>query len=190
MMVEMGPDRLNHGIWSFIDPNHPRYEPDNPYKESLREYYRFLDGKIGELLDKHADDDTTVLVVSRPRRQGDGRRGLLQRVAAQRGLPRLQRASCPTEITPINKMDDRLVQDQGVGRRRLLRPPVPERRGPRAERASSPQAEYDKVRDELIAKIEAMVDHEGNPMGNKALKPEEIYTTTQRRRSRPHRHLR
>ncbi|MCA1694794.1 MAG: alkaline phosphatase family protein, partial [Actinobacteria bacterium] len=54
MMVEMGPDRLNHGIWSFIDPNHPRYEPDNPYKESLREYYRFLDGKVGELIDKYA----------------------------------------------------------------------------------------------------------------------------------------
>lgn len=38
VMVEMGPDRLNHGIWSFIDPNHPRFEPDNPYKDSLREY--------------------------------------------------------------------------------------------------------------------------------------------------------
>jgi predicted AlkP superfamily phosphohydrolase/phosphomutase len=40
-----------------------------------------------------------------------------------------------------------------------------------------PPAEYEKVRDELIGKIEAMVDHEGRPMGNKALKPEEIYTS-------------
>jgi predicted AlkP superfamily phosphohydrolase/phosphomutase len=40
-----------------------------------------------------------------------------------------------------------------------------------------PPSEYERVRDELIAKIEAMVDHEGNPMGNKALKPEDIYAT-------------
>jgi predicted AlkP superfamily phosphohydrolase/phosphomutase len=40
-----------------------------------------------------------------------------------------------------------------------------------------PQDEYDKVRDEIVAKLESMVDHEGNPLQNKALKPEEIYET-------------
>jgi predicted AlkP superfamily phosphohydrolase/phosphomutase len=41
-----------------------------------------------------------------------------------------------------------------------------------------PAADGEELRDEIIAKIEAMVDHEGNPMGNKALKPEEIYQDT------------
>ena len=40
-----------------------------------------------------------------------------------------------------------------------------------------PRAQYDHVRDELVQKIEAMVDHEGRPLGNKALKPDEIYTS-------------
>jgi predicted AlkP superfamily phosphohydrolase/phosphomutase len=40
-----------------------------------------------------------------------------------------------------------------------------------------PPTDYDRVRDELVRKIEAMVDHEGNPLGNKALKPEDIYET-------------
>jgi predicted AlkP superfamily phosphohydrolase/phosphomutase len=40
-----------------------------------------------------------------------------------------------------------------------------------------PAADYEKVREELIQKIESMVDHEGNPLGNKALKPEDIYET-------------
>src|SRR5918992_356107 len=41
-----------------------RFKADNPYRESLRDYYRYLDGRIGDLLDKHADADTVVLVVS------------------------------------------------------------------------------------------------------------------------------
>ena len=30
MMVEMGPDRLNHGIWSFIDPEPPALRGRQP----------------------------------------------------------------------------------------------------------------------------------------------------------------
>jgi predicted AlkP superfamily phosphohydrolase/phosphomutase len=176
MMVEMGPDRLNHGIWSFIDPNHPRYEPDNPYKESLREYYRFLDGKIGELLTKYADDETTVLVVS-----DHGAKAMVGGVCfnewlQQEGYLAFQ-GEPPSEITPIGKMDidwstTKAWGDGGYYGRLFLNVEGREPNG------IIPKADYDKVRDELIAKIEAMIDHEGNPMGNKAHKPEDIYGTT------------
>ncbi len=39
---------------------------------------------------------------------------------------------------------------------------------------------YEAFRDELIARIEAMVDHEGKPMGNRGYKPEEIYECVNR----------
>ncbi|MGH2809107.1 MAG: alkaline phosphatase family protein [Actinomycetota bacterium] len=181
MVVEMGPDRLNHGIWSFIDPNHPRYEPDNPYKESLREYYRYLDGKIGDLLDKHADEDTTVLVVSDHGAKAmiggvcfnewlvtEGYLQFTQDIGAGGGL---------NEVTPINKIEIDWSKtmawgDGGYYGRLFLNVEGREPNG------IIPAANYDKVRDELIAKIEAMVDHEGNPMGNKAHKPEELYGVT------------
>ena len=175
MMVEMGPDRLNHGIWSFIDPNHPRYVEDNPYKESLREYYRFLDGKIGELLDRHADEETAVLVVS-----DHGAKAMVGGVCFNEWLYNegyLGFASeLPNEVTPLNKMDidwssTKAWGDGGYYGRLFLNVEGREPNG------VIPSSEYDKVRDELVAKIEAMVDHEGNPMGNKALKPEEIYET-------------
>jgi predicted AlkP superfamily phosphohydrolase/phosphomutase len=38
-----------------------------------------------------------------------------------------------------------------------------------------PQSEYEAVRSGLIEKIESMVDHQGNPMGNRALRPEDTY---------------
>ena len=176
MMVEMGPDRLNHGIWSFIDPNHPRYEPDNPYKESLREYYRYLDGKIGELLDKYADDDTTVLVVS-----DHGAKAMVGGVCFNEWLMNEGylgfEEEIPHEITPLNKLTidwskTKAWGDGGYYGRLFLNVEGREPNG------LIPQADYDAVRDELAAKIEAMVDHEGNPMGNKAIKPEELYETT------------
>jgi predicted AlkP superfamily phosphohydrolase/phosphomutase len=176
MMVEMGPDRLNHGIWSFIDPNHPRYEPDNPYKGSLREYYRFLDGKIGELLSKHADDETTVLVVS-----DHGAKPMVGGVCfnewlRQEGYLSLEE-EIPDGITPINKLaidwsKTTAWGDGGYYGRLFLNVEGREPNG------TIPKDRYEAVRDELVAKIEGMVDHEGNPMGNKAHKPEEIYGTT------------
>jgi predicted AlkP superfamily phosphohydrolase/phosphomutase len=178
MMVEMGPDRLNHGIWSFIDPNHPRHDPNNPYKESLREYYRFLDGRIGDIL-KHADDDTVVLVVS-----DHGAKAMVGGVCFNEWLvtegylafDEFGVGGVLDEITPINKMEIDWSKtmawgDGGYYGRLFLNVEGREPNG------IIPQADYDKVRDELIAKIEAMVDHEGNPLGNKALKPEEIYET-------------
>jgi predicted AlkP superfamily phosphohydrolase/phosphomutase len=173
MMVEMGPDRLNHGIWSFIDPKHPRFQEGNPYRESLRQYYRFLDGKIGELLDRYADDDTAVLVVS-----DHGAKAMVGGVCFNEWLHNEGylgfTGDLPAEITPLNKMEldwSKTVAwgDGGYYGRLFLNVEGREPNG------IIPKADYDMVRNELVTKIEAMVDHEGNPMGNKALKPEEIY---------------
>jgi predicted AlkP superfamily phosphohydrolase/phosphomutase len=174
VMVEMGPDRLNHGIWSFVDPGHPRFEPNNPYMDSLREYYRYLDGKIGELLSKYADEDTTVLIVS-----DHGAKAMVGGVCFNEWLVRegyLAFEELPSEVTPTNKLSidwskTKAWGDGGYYGRLFLNVEGREPNG------TIPHSEYEEVRGELIEKIEAMVDHEGNPLGNKALKPEQIYTT-------------
>ncbi len=63
MMVEIGLDRMHHAFWRFLDPEHPRYEPDHRYGDAIRDYYAYLDEQIGELIELF-DEDTTVLVVS------------------------------------------------------------------------------------------------------------------------------
>jgi predicted AlkP superfamily phosphohydrolase/phosphomutase len=172
IVVEMGPDRLNHGIWSFIDPQHPRHEPNNPYQDSLREYYRFLDGKIGELL-RHADDDTTVLVVS-----DHGAKAMVGGVCFNEWLKTEGylsfKGEIPEGLTPVDKLDidwSKTVAggDGGYYGRLFLNVEGREPHG------IVPAERYEQTRDELIEKIESMVDHDGNAMGNKALKPEEIY---------------
>jgi predicted AlkP superfamily phosphohydrolase/phosphomutase len=172
VMVEMGPDRLNHGVWWYIDPNHPRYEPGNEYENCLREYYRYLDGKVGDIL-KHADEDTTVLVVS-----DHGAKAMVGGVCFNEWLETegflTFKGKKPDGITPINKMEidwskTKAWGDGGYYGRLFLNVEGREPEG------IIPAADYESVRDDLIAKIEAMVDHEGNPMGNKAHKPEDLY---------------
>jgi predicted AlkP superfamily phosphohydrolase/phosphomutase len=63
VMVEIGPDRLHHAFWQSFDIEHPRHDPDDPFRNAGQDYYAFLDARLGELLSL-LDQDTTVLVVS------------------------------------------------------------------------------------------------------------------------------
>ncbi|HZA40839.1 MAG TPA: alkaline phosphatase family protein [Actinomycetota bacterium] len=173
MMVEMGPDRLNHGIWSFIDPAHPRHQTGNQYRDALRDYYRYLDGQIGELLDSHAGDDVTVIVVS-----DHGAKAMVGGVCFNEWLVRegylTFKDELPADVTPINKLNIDWSQtkawgDGGYYGRLFLNVEGREPDG------VVPQSDYESLRDELIKKIESMVDHEGKSMGNRALKPEDTY---------------
>ena len=61
MMVEMGPDRLHHGFWKYFDTDHPKYVPGNPYEQSIKDYYLYLDKQVGELIDAGGKDAAALL---------------------------------------------------------------------------------------------------------------------------------
>src|SRR5262245_28589045 len=46
-----------------MDPEHHKYEAGNPFESAIRDYYRYLDGELAQLLDL-VPRDTLVLVVS------------------------------------------------------------------------------------------------------------------------------
>jgi predicted AlkP superfamily phosphohydrolase/phosphomutase len=61
--VEIGVDRVHHAFWKYYDKAHHLYEPGNPYESVILDYYKFIDAKIGALLEK-APADTVILVIS------------------------------------------------------------------------------------------------------------------------------
>ncbi len=63
MMVEMGIDRMHHGFWKYMDPEHPKYEPGSKFKDAIFDYYKYIDGKIADLLTA-VDESTAVFIVS------------------------------------------------------------------------------------------------------------------------------
>src|SRR5262249_6421677 len=63
MLVEMAVDRIHHGFWSYMAPEHPKYERGNPFESAILDYYRYVDHELAELL-ALCPADTLVLVVS------------------------------------------------------------------------------------------------------------------------------
>ncbi|UCG22716.1 MAG: alkaline phosphatase family protein [Chloroflexota bacterium] len=63
MFVEMGVDRIHHGLWAHHDPNHRNYDPDSPFIHAIKDYYIELDREIGTLLAR-LPDETHIIVVS------------------------------------------------------------------------------------------------------------------------------
>jgi len=56
-------DPIQHMFWRYIDPKHPLYEPNSPYKDTIFKYYEKMDKILGEVL-KNIDSDTTLIVLS------------------------------------------------------------------------------------------------------------------------------
>jgi predicted AlkP superfamily phosphohydrolase/phosphomutase len=65
MVVYRGTDDVAHGFWHCMDPSHPDYIAcaDSSFNTAIRDYYQYVDGELGKLMEV-AGDDTTVVVVS------------------------------------------------------------------------------------------------------------------------------
>ena len=171
MMVEMGLDRLHHCFWQFFDPKHPQYEPGNKYETVFHEYYRFLDREIGDLLEVLPDDVVTIAMSDHGARPMMG--GLcFNDWLIQEGYLVLDER--PSAITPIAKAPvdwKRTVAwgDGGYYGRCFLNIKGREPNG-----VVEP-SRYEEVRDELVAKLEALPGPDGRPMGTQVFKPQAVY---------------
>jgi predicted AlkP superfamily phosphohydrolase/phosphomutase len=171
MMVEMGPDRLHHVFWEYFDPRHPRYQAGNRFETAFADYYRFLDKEIGSLLEVLPEDAVTIVM------SDHGARPMLGGVCINdwlMGQGYLSLAEPLSSVTPIAQAPidwSRTVAwgDGGYYGRLFLNVEGREPNGlVEANR-------YESVRDELIAALEAMSGPDGEPLGTKVFKPQDVY---------------
>lgn len=174
MFVEMGTDRIHHGFWKFVDPQHHKFEEGNPFQNSIRDYYRYVDREIGELLDL-IDEDTAVLVVSdHGARRMDG--GIcINEWLIENGYLTLKEK--PTSLMPLEKAEIDWSQTKawaagGYYGRLFLNVKGREPYG------IIEREDYEQVRNELIAKLQTLTDDRGQDLGTKMFKPEEVYKET------------
>jgi predicted AlkP superfamily phosphohydrolase/phosphomutase len=165
MMVEMGPDRLHHAFWRYMDPAHPAYEPDGPFERAARQYYRDLDAELGEILEI-VGDDTTVLVVS-----DHGAKKIEGTVRFNEwliGKRHLRLHVSPGEVVPFDlKLVDwsrtRAWGDGGYYGRLFLNV-----KGREPDGQIDP-GDYERVCDDLIGEIESIA------VGARAHRPRDLY---------------
>jgi len=171
MMVEIGVDRIHHAFWQHFDETHHRYEPGNPYRDVILDYYRLVDREVGLTLSE-LDDETAVVVYS-----DHGARKMVGGVCINEWLIRegyltlRSKPASPTRLS-MEEVDWGRTKAWGEGGyygRVFLNVQGREPQG------TVPREGYEAFRDELAARIRAIPDHEGRDMGTKVYKPEEVY---------------
>ena len=171
MLVEMGVDRIHHGFWKFFDPDHPKYEPGSPYQNAIKDYYKYLDGEIGEIRGI-LDEDTVILVVS-----DHGAKHMEGGICINEWLRRegyLTLKEEPQGIVPLEKVEidwDRTLAwgAGGYYGRLFLNVQGREPQG------VIPAEEYERVRDQIADKLSELTDESGVNIGTVAYKPQDVY---------------
>lgn len=172
MFVEMGTDRIHHGFWKYIDPTHSKYQPGNPYENSIRDYYKYLDGEIGALL-KQLDGDTAVMVVS-----DHGAKKMDGGICVNEWLRRSGWLSIlgepPTHLTPMEKVEIDWSKTKAWGEGGYYARVFMNVEG-REPNGIIPAANYEQVRDELAEAITNIRGPNGEDIGTTVYKPQKIY---------------
>jgi len=174
MMVEMGTDRIHHAFWKYFDPKHAKYVPGSKYEGAIRDYYRYADRKVGELLSL-VDEETTVIVVS-----DHGAKAMVGGVCVnewllQRGYLHLMEK--PAGVVPFAKVKVDWKKTVAWGEGGYYSRIFLNVKGREPDGVIDP-SDYERVREELKKGLEAISDEKGVNIGTKVFKPEEVYSET------------
>jgi predicted AlkP superfamily phosphohydrolase/phosphomutase len=171
MLCDIALDRLHHVFWQYIDPTHPLYEAGNKYEGVFQDYYRFLDQQVGSLLELIPDDAVTMVMSDHGARPMMGGLCFNDWLMHEGYLSLTDPVDGPTPIkeAPIDWERTVAWGDGGYYGRLFLNVKGREPRG------IVEPARYEATRDELIEKLEAAPGPDGEPLGTKVLKPQDVY---------------
>jgi len=172
MMVEMGPDRLEHGFWKYCDPEHPKHEPGNPFETAMLDYYVHLDEQLGRIIELAGEDAAVFVVSDHGGKAMKGSFGINDWFISE-GLLVLKEP-----VDGITRFDSDIVDWEkttcwawgGYYGRVFLNV-----KGREPQGLIEPE-DYERVRDELIERIKSVPDHDGRAMNTTVVCPEDVYT--------------
>jgi len=173
MICDIAPDRLHHVFWQFYDKRHPLYEAGNKYETVFQDYYRFLDKQLADFLE-HVPDDAVTIVMS-----DHGARPMMGGLCVndwliQEGYMTLKEpvtdGPIPIKDAEIDWSRTLAWGDGGYYARIFLNIKGREPQG------QIEPANYEAMRAELTAKLEAQLGPDGESLGTKVLKPQDVYT--------------
>jgi len=172
MMVEMGVDRMHHGFWKYMDSEHPKHEQGSKFKDAIFEYYKYIDAKIADLLTA-VDENTVVFIVS-----DHGARTMKGGFCINEWLMRegyLTIAEKPEKPMPIGKVKIDWQKTMAWGEGGYYSRLFLNVKGREPQGCIDP-GDYERVRAELIKKLEATRDENGRLIGTRVFRPQDIYS--------------
>lgn len=169
--VEIGLDRIQHAFWKHHDPEHRDHDPESPYGNVIRDYYRYLDQEIGSLLEL-LDEETNILVLSDHGAQRLDGGVCINEWLLQEGLLAIE--NYPEQPTRLEQLDVDWTRTQAWGEGGYYARIFLNVRGREPQGTIDPR-DYEQVRDQLKTRIEAIPNDQGQPMATRVVKPEEAF---------------
>ncbi len=175
IFVEMGVDRLHHAFWRYHDTNHRLYEKGHRFEHAIRDYYKYLDGEIGSVLPLLPQGTQTWVVSDHGARTMHGA-VCVNEFFMREGLLALRQPPAKEQKLKTSDIDwsKTLCWGEGGYYSRIFM----NVKGREPQGVIEPE-DYQRVRDEIKAKLEALGDDQGRPIGTVAHKPEELYADPQ-----------
>ncbi|MCL4326649.1 MAG: alkaline phosphatase family protein [Candidatus Thermoplasmatota archaeon] len=62
--VEIGIDRIHHTFWKYMDKDHHLYTPGNPFENAILDYYKYIDEKVGKIVNLLDKAGASIIIVS------------------------------------------------------------------------------------------------------------------------------
>ncbi|MBD3189705.1 MAG: sulfatase-like hydrolase/transferase [Candidatus Heimdallarchaeota archaeon] len=173
MTVYMGPDRIQHAFWRYMDKHHHAHTPNHKFKNVIRDYYRFIDQEIGKIIEATQDQETIYFVVSdHGAKRNNGTIAINEWLIREGYLTLKKPPQKEGSSLHTKNIDWEKTKARGVGGyygRIYLNVKGREPNG------IIDPTEYEEFIAELTKKLENLTDNHGNPMNNKIFTPSEIF---------------
>jgi predicted AlkP superfamily phosphohydrolase/phosphomutase len=171
--VIIGLDRLHHAFWKYYDKTHRKYEKGNMFESAMKNFYKYLDREVGELLEL-VDDETTVFIVS-----DHGAKAMKGCICVNMALEQLGLLKFNEQPPPKTRLEDAKIDWEhtyawgwgGYYARIFLNVKGREKFG-----IIDPK-DYEKWRDKVAKLLQGVPDDKGKPMNTKVYRPEDLYQT-------------
>jgi predicted AlkP superfamily phosphohydrolase/phosphomutase len=173
MFVEMGVDRIHHALWAHHDATHPKHDPDSPFKNSIKEYYLYLDQEIGTLLERLPEETHVMVVSDHGVKKMDGGICVNEWLRREGFLTLLEEPPAgqltTLEKTQVDWSQTTVWGDGGYYARIFLNVAGREPQG------TIPADQYEQFRDKIAEAIKTITAPDGRPLNTVIFKPQEIY---------------
>jgi predicted AlkP superfamily phosphohydrolase/phosphomutase len=171
IMHEIGFDRLHHAFWKFFDPSHPKYVKGTQYEKLDEEYYRFVDERIGRLLEIFGEECITFVLSDHGSKGMSGAFCVNQWLEAE-GYLRFKKQ--PQAVMDFDKAEVDWERTSAWGWGGYYARIFFNVRGREKNGVIDPERLEDEKKS-LSQKISSIKDNSGRKMKNLVLEPERIY---------------
>lgn len=169
MSVMLGTDRLQHMIWKHFDETHRDHIPNSPHKNAIKEYFIYLDGELGKILEMIPENTVVIVASDHGMVKQDGKINLNNWLIDE-GYMVLKPDIDKTVRQRFNEkfvdMEKSVAWGGGAYNGRVFI----------NKKVAGEKA--DEIRDEIAAKLKAIPDDTGKPLETYIYKAEEIYQDT------------